>query len=79
MKLSFKNGDGKKTIIADHLKNRSELWKAINDFLSSNGWTGDEYPYRRIVGLTPRNTMIDFGSHTAFLYVNASFKTVSGK
>ena len=75
MKLFFKNSEGNVTLIADKLTSKT-LTKAINDFLTSNGWSFDEYPYRRFVGIGPKKTMIDFGSHDSFLYVNSAFKTV---
>ncbi len=69
MKLTFENSRGEQTILIKNADSVDEIWKEIKSFLKKKRKRASYY---RIVGVTPRKTMIDFGSWTEFFYINVS-------
>ena len=71
MKLTFGTYDKHDTLVTEFTTYR-ECWNAINKYLENNNYRSDGY--RRTVGLSDKETMIDFGSWTKFFFIDASFE-----
>ena len=71
MKLTFGTHNKHDTLVTEFTTFK-ECWDAINRYLENNNHRNDSY--RRIVGLSDKEIMIDFGSWTEFFFIDASFE-----
>lgn len=71
MKLTFGTHNKHDTLVTEFTTFK-ECRDAINKYLEENKYSHSGYD--RIVGLSNKETMIDFGSWTEFFYIDASFE-----
>lgn len=72
MTVTFKN-TYETVVVKTDITNKKEVFKAIDDYLSLKNI---ESPYMRIVGTSPNQTMIDYGSHTNFFFVDTDVENL---
>lgn len=70
MKLTFGTHDKHNTLVTE-FTTFEECWDAVNKYLEDNNYKSGGYD--RIVGLSDKEIMIDFGSWTKFFFIDASF------
>jgi hypothetical protein len=71
MKLTFGTYDKHDTLVTEFTTFK-ECWDAVNEYLEKRKYY--QSAYDRIVGLSDKETMIDFGSWTEFFFIDASFE-----
>lgn len=70
MKLTFGTHNKHDTLVAEFTTFK-ECWDAVNKYLEENKYRHSGYD--RIVGLSDKEIMIDFGSWTEFFFIDTSF------
>ena len=70
MKLTFGTHDKHDTLVTEFTTFK-ECWDAVNKYLEDNNYKSGGYD--RVVGLSDKEIMIDFGSWTEFFFIDTSF------
>lgn len=73
MTITFRDKFDKTTVVKTDVTDRKEVFKAIDDFLAVRNV---ESPYMRLVGTLPNQTMIDYGSHSNFFFVDTDVQNL---
>jgi hypothetical protein len=73
MTITFKDRFDKTTVVKTDVNDKKEVFKAIDDFLAVRNV---ESPYMRLIGTLPNQTMIDYGSHSSFFFVDTDVENL---